>query len=328
MIELVERYVHQVGRYLPKKERADIEKELRSLIQDQLDDRFGPSPATTDVASVLTELGEPRQMAASYHREQYLVGPDLYPYMMLTLRHVWILAPSFVLFLNIFGALASWRQDIWPGLVVETLLALVQITFTFSAVVVLAFAIIQRIAMRLDRKPADFNPLRLPETDDPRAVDRFEAVFGVVVGILITLLFAFFLYAGGLTLRLNLSDPGDAIPVPAIWLLFFISSGSAMTLLHVLVLWRNRWNSALWLLQTLLEMFSIICLYFVLYVPLLSYLMTTFPTLATVPSIQSVPQIIVIAAAVITLVGKGSKLIRLWDYQSRSTRPLAVRNSG
>ena len=47
MSELIERYVHRVGRYLPGKERAEIEAELRSQIQDQLEDRYegaGRSP--------------------------------------------------------------------------------------------------------------------------------------------------------------------------------------------------------------------------------------------------------------------------------------------
>ncbi|MFN8419308.1 MAG: helix-turn-helix transcriptional regulator [Anaerolineae bacterium] len=85
--ELVERYVHQIGRYLPPKERAEIEAELRSSqIEDQLEDRYGAAPTLTEIGSVLTELGEPRQLASSYNREQYLVGPELYPIMMTILR--------------------------------------------------------------------------------------------------------------------------------------------------------------------------------------------------------------------------------------------------
>ena len=105
MTELVERYVHQVGRYLPPKERAEIEAELRSQIEDQLDDRFGGSPSPAEVALVLKELGEPRRMAASYGSEQYLVGPDLYPYMMGVLRYGWVLVPAIVVFLTLFGAI-------------------------------------------------------------------------------------------------------------------------------------------------------------------------------------------------------------------------------
>jgi len=50
MTELVERYVHQVGRYLPPQKRAEIEAELSSQINDQLDDRFAGRPTQQDVA--------------------------------------------------------------------------------------------------------------------------------------------------------------------------------------------------------------------------------------------------------------------------------------
>ena len=70
MSELVERYVHQVGRYLPNKEREEIQAELRSQIQDQLDDRYEGAPTETDVAAVLKELGDPRRM-----NQQQDVGP-------------------------------------------------------------------------------------------------------------------------------------------------------------------------------------------------------------------------------------------------------------
>ena len=55
--------------------RDSIEAELRSQIQDQLEDRYGDDPTEAEVAAVLAELGDPRRMAASYGGEQYLVGP-------------------------------------------------------------------------------------------------------------------------------------------------------------------------------------------------------------------------------------------------------------
>ena len=38
-MELLERYVTEVGQHLPSKQRTDLEKEIRSLIEDALDDR-------------------------------------------------------------------------------------------------------------------------------------------------------------------------------------------------------------------------------------------------------------------------------------------------
>jgi ABC-type dipeptide/oligopeptide/nickel transport system permease subunit len=144
MSDLIERYIYQVVRYLPPKERTEIEAELRSLIADQLDDRYEDAPSQADIAKVLAELGDPRKMAASYQHEQYLVGPDLYPYLMMALRYVWLIAPSIVIFVKVFGALVALPQVSWMNLIVDTVLSAVQTTFMFSAVVILFFAIMQR----------------------------------------------------------------------------------------------------------------------------------------------------------------------------------------
>ena len=80
--ELVNRYVSEVGRQLPEKTRADLEKEIRSLIEAALDDRAKKTGRPVDevlVVEVLKEFGPPEKMAASYLPERYLIGPRLYP---------------------------------------------------------------------------------------------------------------------------------------------------------------------------------------------------------------------------------------------------------
>lgn len=81
-MELIDRYVNEVGRHLPEKVRADIEREIDSLLEDGLDDRAasaGREPDEQMVVDLLKEFGEPQSVAASYHRPRYLVGPALYP---------------------------------------------------------------------------------------------------------------------------------------------------------------------------------------------------------------------------------------------------------
>ena len=328
MGDLVERYVHQVGRYLPKNERADIQEELRSLIGDQLDDRFAGTPSQADMAAVLAEFGDPRQIATSYNRERYLVGPDLYPYMVMVLRHVWVIVPTVVLFLNIFGALASSQEIAWLNLLVETLVAILQATFTFSGVAVMIFALVQRINTELEKNESTFNPLTLPKVDDPRTVDRSEAIIGSIFGSFVMLIFLYFLRVGGLTLHFDLSNPGDVIPVPTGWLLLFIVAGIAMIALNLVVLRRNRWSAALWLTETVLEVFGMICLYFVLYEPIVGSIMASSSSLADVPVIESLPEIIVIVTALITLLGRGSKLVGMWSYQNDAPSPFAIKSGG
>lgn len=82
--ELFDRYVHQVGRRLPKKQRADVEQELNSLLLDALEERADAREMEQDAleeeqVAVLKEFGPPAEMAAHYRpANRYLIGPRLY----------------------------------------------------------------------------------------------------------------------------------------------------------------------------------------------------------------------------------------------------------
>ena len=316
MTDLVERYMHQVGRYLPPKERAEIEAELRSQIQDQLDDRYPEMPTQAEVAAVLAELGHPYLIAASYSGDQYLVGPDLYPFMRMVLRYGWVLVPAIVAFLNIFGALTAQAPVAIGEWLVNILITIIESTLIFSAVVVLIFAFIQRVKHEIEKEQEPFNPLNLPEVDDPGVVDRVEEAFGLAFGTVITLAFIYFLRVGGLTLRFDLANPGEVIPVPTFWLVLLIMDVLAQLIVNVVVLLRNRWTIGLMLTQAVLEVFGMICLYFVVLLPILTRVN---------PNLANVAEIIVIILAVLNLLNRGSKLVGLLNY--RQAAPLEVRNS-
>jgi len=79
-MNLIDRYIHEVGRFLPRKKRGSIQAELRSSVVDTLEDRYGPEADQDQVEEILLEFGKPRDVASSYHpRGQYLVGPGLFP---------------------------------------------------------------------------------------------------------------------------------------------------------------------------------------------------------------------------------------------------------
>lgn len=322
MNDLLERYLHQVGRYLPPKERAEIEAELRSLLQDQLDDRYGGAASPAEVASVLSEFGDPQHIAASYNSEQYLVGPDIYPYMMVVLKNVWLIIPTIVIFLNIFSAVISSEAINWLDFFLETLIGVGQATLIFSALAVLIFAFFQHADLPFDEKKAPFKPLDLPKVDDPRLVDRYEAIFGSIFGTFAILVMLYFLRVGGLTLEFNLTNPSDVIPVSALWLSLLIGASVGMISLNLFALRRNRWGIWTWFSETLLELVGMICLYFVLYLPLYERLVIANPALENLPFGANVPEIIVILSAILTLTTRGATLVKLWNYRS-ITAPFA-----
>ncbi|WP_150462001.1 HAAS signaling domain-containing protein [Nesterenkonia ebinurensis] len=80
MTTLTERYVDEVARYLPQDRQDDIRDELHGLITETVESRTHQSQ-DHQVAEhqVLTEMGEPAQLAASYtDRSMTLIGPRLY----------------------------------------------------------------------------------------------------------------------------------------------------------------------------------------------------------------------------------------------------------
>ena len=90
-MNLIDRYVTEVGKYLPRKNRLDIEAELRSTLEDMLEDRSQQTgrPADEALASeLLQEYGSPRKVAATYQTHPYLIGPRMFPTYTLLLKFV------------------------------------------------------------------------------------------------------------------------------------------------------------------------------------------------------------------------------------------------
>jgi len=81
--ELIDRYLFAVGEELPRDSRADVTKELRTLIEDKLEDRaqaLGKPIDAALVCYVLQEIGDPSSVARRFDpKPEYLIGPRFYP---------------------------------------------------------------------------------------------------------------------------------------------------------------------------------------------------------------------------------------------------------
>ncbi len=108
-MELIERYIYSVTQQLPEKQRADILRELNSLIADMLEERSqGGAVSKSDVEGVLLELGHPDMLASKYRgQKRYFIGPSLFVPYLDTLKIVFIslaIAMTAVLFLDAFAS--------------------------------------------------------------------------------------------------------------------------------------------------------------------------------------------------------------------------------
>jgi hypothetical protein len=92
VMSLMDRYIAEVGRHLPEKDRADIEAEIRSMLEDVLEERSKQTGQPADekmITEVLEELGDPRALAAKYTpSKRYLIGPGWYDIYLKTLQRV------------------------------------------------------------------------------------------------------------------------------------------------------------------------------------------------------------------------------------------------
>src|SRR5512145_2155464 len=80
-MNLIDRYIAEVGKHLPRKQRADIQAEIRSTLEDMLEERKPAEGSVDDAMTIalLKEYGSPREVAESYVGPRYLIGPRVYP---------------------------------------------------------------------------------------------------------------------------------------------------------------------------------------------------------------------------------------------------------
>src|SRR5512144_2866517 len=91
-MNLINKYIAEVGKHLPRRNRADIGAEIRSTLEDMLEERKQAQGTLDDTAvmELLKEYGAPRKVAESYVGPRYLIGPRMYPFFEMVTRIVLI----------------------------------------------------------------------------------------------------------------------------------------------------------------------------------------------------------------------------------------------
>ena len=80
-MDLLERYLHALAKYLPAKSR-DVVAELRVNLQSRIDDQeetLSRPLNEAELTSILKDHGHPLLVAMRYHPQRYLIGPAIFP---------------------------------------------------------------------------------------------------------------------------------------------------------------------------------------------------------------------------------------------------------
>jgi hypothetical protein len=230
--ELLDRYVHEVGRRLPKKQRADVEAELHSLLMDALQDRMAEGGTEerapeADQVAVLQEFGPPAQVAAQYappHR--YLIGPrvyDLYRIVVAAVAGSITLAYLVLLLLAAWGdpepfrALVSSFGEVFGSYLGAVLAGLGAVTLTF--------AILERVAPDLNFEvegEAAWDPHTLPQIQDRDRIEVGGQIAAIVLTVIALIVFNFFPEWIGISFRGSINDaPRSWHTMPLLAPIFF-----------------------------------------------------------------------------------------------------------
>jgi len=266
-MSLVERYVSEVGKNLPRKTRSDIEAEIRSSIDDMLDDRAkkeGRAPDEDMIVEVLKELGSPEKMAASYTGEKYLIGPRLYPTFILVLK---ILATVLVVLAAVrfgFGiAQPGMTANEFISLFITSLGVLINSLLVALGNIVLIFAIIEWTVPDIKVKSKEWDPHSLKNIPSLDEVKPVALILDTVFTIFVILLFNFYPNWIGIGYWQN----GTWYMVPVLSEAFFtylpwlnlIWAGTVV--LNIILLRQMRWQPITRWIRIGLRFFNIIILY-------------------------------------------------------------------
>lgn len=254
-MSFLDRYIHEVGRFLPRVKRSDIQAELRSSLIDTLEDRFGQEPAEDQVAELLKEFGNPRDVAGSYHpRGQYLIGPGLYPLFRMV---AWIVIAA------VLGAqLLAWGIAVFVA--GETFSALEMLASLVNSVpaslgwLLITFMVLQYFDAKPYLEDEPWDPNSLPEINPDQDVKRGELIFGLIFSTLILMMLTLFpQWVGFIT-----APGGKFYPNPVIldYLVLIQISLLANIVLDVFLLGKGRWNILTRIIKLGLDGYSIVIL--------------------------------------------------------------------
>lgn len=287
---LMDGYIDEVSINLPKKMRAEIAAEIRSLILDALEDRAESEETNDALLTVLRELGSPVEMASSYYPYNYVIGPQMYAPFWLTVRWTFVIMTIFYLlgfilsWKDAFQSLPTFGTTIW-----ELISGYWDSALTTFAIIFLVFILLERTIPKADwvgqlktrgalskiplvgrilghTHTGDWDPTTLVTTPKSERVKRGGTIFEFVLIILVVILFNFYPHKVGAYGILNgepwylpLLSPAFSSYLPWWNLYWLLALGLNFSLLRI-----GRWTPAIRWVELGLLIFSGVLVYWVI----------------------------------------------------------------
>ncbi|MGI5152803.1 permease prefix domain 1-containing protein [Plantactinospora sp. CA-294935] len=253
---LTDRYLAAALGRLPGRQRADVERELRTSIADAIDERreSGADPAEAEIA-VLTELGDPARLAAGYaDRPPYLIGPGLFGDYTRLLR---ILLAT-VLPASVVGValLRTVQGDTVAGVLGTAAGTAATVAVHIAFWTTLAFAVVERVAHRRHAagwRAGRWTPAALPEPPSRRS--RYAELISETAALV--LFSSLVLLSPVLSTQRDAADRPVGILSPWLWetgVVYAFLAVAVLSLGFAYAKYYLRWNLALGITGSLVNL--------------------------------------------------------------------------
>jgi len=268
-MKLIDRYVIEVGKRLPLvKGRKDIENELRSTLEDMLEDRAQKSGWPADEAmeiELLKEYGAPQKVAETYNPTPYLIGPRLFPMFLMLLKIV-IAAVAFGLTVATIVQIVTQSPMTASELfkvIGGGLLNIVSASIGAFGNIALVFALIERFApvseFKMDEEK-EWNPASLIKEPVPQDLKMWEPIIAIVFTFIALSIFNFNPQLIGIYTFSG--DKWTVIPILSKaffhWLPLMNIGWVAEIILNGMLLRVGRWDTSTRLVSIVIKIFQIV----------------------------------------------------------------------
>jgi hypothetical protein len=180
-MSLIDRYIYAVTRHMPTAQRDDVAEELRTTIEDTLDEKG--SHSKKNIEDTLTELGDPEILANRYlGSRQYLIGPGLFIHYKRTVKLALSLGLPIAFFLVLISQIVMIPESIiglFTGTIGATIGVGIQILFWST----LVFFIMERSGVTskdLQENGKAWSPEALPQLPPKRQIPISEVITDIV----------------------------------------------------------------------------------------------------------------------------------------------------
>jgi hypothetical protein len=158
-MEILDRYLEAVKKHLPWEGQDDILAELAANLEAQLEGKetqLGRGLTNEEAEEWLKQIGSPIMIAARYQRQQYLIGPGVFPvyWHILRLTITWC-----AIIYTIAKVVEIAAKGLGPAAVLSVALGLPWVLLIDAALVTLVFAVLERVGIRNPEKGLPFAPI-------------------------------------------------------------------------------------------------------------------------------------------------------------------------